>query len=110
MLHFKPSDKKLRPVAFDIESDLERGLYINDKGERISAADIQREVKKPGRKIVRVTFRVRYRGDPPEKPTRKKTALAIVDSGITPEELNRIVYKLARDQYDKGSDTAPSNG
>ena len=101
-LHIKPADKKLRPVAFDIDGDLDRGLYVNDAGERITAAQIKAEAQKPGRKIVRVTFRVRYRGDSPDTPTKRKTALAVVPGAITPDELNRIVYKLARDQYDKG--------
>lgn len=108
-LHLKPYDKKLRPVAFDIASDVNRGLYVDENGERIDAADISKHVKKPGKKIVRVTFRVRYRSDPPNAPTRKKTALAIVDGSITPEQLNRIVYKLARDQYE-GSEPAPPQG
>ena len=109
MLHIKPYDKKLRPVAFDIKTDVDRGLYVDENGERIDAADIAAEVRKPGRKIVRVTFRVRYRSDPANAPTRKKTALAIVDHPLTPDELNRIVYKLARDQYE-GSDPAPPQG
>lgn len=109
MLHFKPYDKKLRPVAFDVQADVERGLYVNEQGERISASDIEAEVRKPGRKIVRVTFRVRYRSDPPDAPTRKKTALAIVDGPINQAQLNRIVYKLARDQYDS-SEPAPPQG
>ena len=101
-LHFQRADKRLRPVAFDLDKDIDRGLFVNEYGDRLTPDMVRDAMKEGGKKIVAVTFRVRYRKDRPDVPTKKKMALAIVDSAITKEQLERIVYKLTRDQYDKG--------
>lgn len=98
-IHVRRGDKNALPEAFRVEQDIERGLYIDANGERLTEEAMKRELAKPGNKILRVRFFVRYRSDPPDAKLRTKTALAILGGRLTPDELKRAIYKLAREQY-----------
>lgn len=98
-IHVRRSDRDSLPEAFRVEEDLDRGLYIGSDGERLTADALQRELAKPGNKILRVRFFVRYRSDPPDAQLRRKTAVAILGGRLTKDELMRAIYKIAREQY-----------
>ena len=72
---------------------------IDENGERLTAESMKRELAKPGNKILRVRFFVRYRSDPPDAKLRTKTAIVILGGKLTKEELMRAIYRLAREQY-----------
>ncbi len=98
-IHVRRSDKNALPEAFRVDADVERGLYIDENGERLTADAMQRELTKPGNKILRVRFFVRYRSDPPDAKLRVKTAVAILGGKLTKDELMRAIYRIAREQY-----------
>jgi hypothetical protein len=98
-IHVRRKDKSNLPEAFRVEQDIERGLFIDQNGERLTEDAMRHELAKPGNKILRVRFFVRYRKDPPDAPLRTKTAIAILGGKLTPNELRRAIYKLAREQY-----------
>lgn len=98
-IHARRDNKNALPEAFRVDSDLERGLYIGPDGERLTADGMKDELAKPGNKILRVRFFVHYRKDPPDAPLRRKTAIAILGGKLTPDELIRAIYRIAREQY-----------
>lgn len=98
-IHVRRSDKDSLPEAFRVEADIDRGLYIGPDGERLTAESLKDELAKPGNKILRVRFFVRYRSDPPDAKLRRKTAIAILGGRLTKEELVRAIYRIAREQY-----------
>jgi hypothetical protein len=98
-IHVRRKDKNLLPEAFRVDADIERGLYIDQNGERLTEKAMRDELAKPGNKILRVRFFVRYRSDPPDAKLRQKTALAILGGKLTKDELVRAIYRIAREQY-----------
>lgn len=108
-IHVRRDKKDALPEAFRIEQDIERGLYLDENGERLTADAMKAELAKAGNKILRVRFFVRYRKDPPDAPLRRKTAIAILGGKLTPEELTRAIYRIAREQY-SGKERKPKNG
>ncbi len=98
-IHVRRENKNSLPEAFRVEQDIDRGLFLDANGERLTAEAMKHELAKPGNKILRVRFFVRYRKDPPDAPLRRKTAIAILGGKLTPEELTRAIYRIAREQY-----------
>lgn len=88
------------PEAFRFGEDTKRGLFVDGDGKRITAESLRAQLANPKNKMLRVSFFVRYRGDKPEAPLRKKTALAILGGNLNEQELARAVYRLAREQYE----------
>ena len=98
-IHVRRADKNALPEAFRVDADMERGLYIDENGERLTEQAMKHELAKPGNKILRVRFFVRYRSDPPDAKLRTKTAVAILGGKLTKDELMLAIYRIAREQY-----------
>lgn len=98
-IHVRRHNKDSLPEAFRVDKDIDRGLYIDANGERLTEEAMRHELAKPGNKILRVRFFVRWRSDPPDAKLRTKTAIAILGGRLTKDELLRAIYRLAREQY-----------
>jgi hypothetical protein len=98
-IHVRRADKDALPEAFKTDKDIDRGLYIDENGERLTEEAMRHELAKPGNKILRLRFFVRYRSDPPDAKLRSKTAIAILGGKLTAKELHRAIWRIAREQY-----------
>jgi len=103
-MKLRPDDEKKLPLVFDAGAEMVgkgENNYLDENGDTVTRASLAAALRSGRKKIVRLTLQVRYRSDPPDAPLRKVTVHAVVDGGITPDELGSLVHKMGRSLYAK---------